>query len=156
MPANISGFRVARDGHTKRGVEPSQQTSTRILKRFKIPDPYEPKVEREEAPNSSDRRRPEPATTRDAMSDDQLFLEAERGVNRAQLILSIHRLVDARKAAELLSCSPRTVRRMAEAGEIPAMRIGNRWRFSLTMLEKWCEERLSSVQRNSCPSERSE
>jgi len=65
-------------------------------------------------------------------------------------------LIDAREAARLLSCSPRKVKRMAEAGEIPAMRIGNRWRFNRRILAKWCEEKLSSNQRNSCPSERSE
>jgi excisionase family DNA binding protein len=156
MPANISRFPVAGDGPRDRRAEASQQAAIRRLKRVKIPDPYELKIEREKAQNSSDRRRPEPPTTHDAISDDQLLLERRRGVNQAQVLPSIHRLVDARKAAELLSCSPRTVKRMAEGGEIPAMRIGNRWRFSLRMLEKWCEERLSSGQRNSCPSERSE
>jgi len=87
-------------------------------------------------------------------SRDDALLVPDPEVNRIHGMPSIHRLVNATEAAQLLSCSPRTVKRMAEAGEIPAMRIGNRWRFSLTVLEKWCEERLSSRQRNSCPSER--
>jgi excisionase family DNA binding protein len=53
-------------------------------------------------------------------------------------------LIDAREAAELLSCSRRTVKRLAEQGQIPAMRIGNRWRFSPCLLARWCHERLSS------------
>jgi hypothetical protein len=36
------------------------------------------------------------------------------------------------------------------------LRIGNRWRFCANRLAKWCDEKLSSRQRNSCPSERSE
>jgi len=146
MPANISRFQVARDGPGDRGVEPSQQTPTRNLKRVKIiPDP----CAREKTQNSSTRRRPASGTTYGAILDDQLLLVGDRGVNH--VIPSIHRLVDAREAAELLSCSPRTVKRMAQGGEIPAIRIGNRWRFNLTTLEKWCQERLSSSQRNSCP-----
>jgi excisionase family DNA binding protein len=60
-------------------------------------------------------------------------------------------LIDAQEAAILLACSPRTVRRMAESGEIPAMKIGNRWRLSRRRLAKWCEERLSSTQCSPCP-----
>ncbi len=60
-------------------------------------------------------------------------------------------LIDAKCAGLLLSCNPRTVKRMAERGEIPALRIGNRWRFSRKTLANWCEQRLSCTQRNPCP-----
>ncbi|MGZ4830379.1 MAG: helix-turn-helix domain-containing protein [Candidatus Angelobacter sp.] len=53
-------------------------------------------------------------------------------------------LIDAKEAAAMLSCSPRTVKRMAEQRQIPAMTIGNRWRFGRRLLAHWCHERLSS------------
>lgn len=53
-------------------------------------------------------------------------------------------LIDAKAAAAMLWCSPRTVKRLAEQGEIPAMKIGNRWRFSPNLLAEWCQKRLSS------------
>ncbi|MBZ5490691.1 MAG: helix-turn-helix domain-containing protein [Acidobacteriia bacterium] len=121
-------------------------------------DPFRPhpKVEREKAKMGSERRPPAAASTYRTLTDNSSFLQPNPEAKRLQVMPVVSSLVDAREAARFLSCSPRTVKRMAEAGEIPAMRIGNRWRFSLRALEKWCEERLSSRQRNSCPSERSE
>ena len=46
-------------------------------------------------------------------------------------------LINARDAAELLGCNERTVKRLADEKKIPAMRIGNRWRFLASMLEAW-------------------
>jgi len=53
-------------------------------------------------------------------------------------------LIDAKAAAVMLLCSSRTVKRLAEQGVIPAMKIGNRWRFSPNLLAEWCQKRLSS------------
>lgn len=53
-------------------------------------------------------------------------------------------MIDIRRAAELLDVSTATVTRYAERGEIPAMKIGNRWKFLASSLDKWRQSRLSS------------
>ena len=40
-----------------------------------------------------------------------------------------HELIDATTAAELLGCSPRNVRKLADTGKLPGNKIGNRWQF---------------------------
>ena len=45
------------------------------------------------------------------------------------------KIVDLRGMAEILSVSVDTVRRKANAGEIPGVKIGNLWRFKPT--EVW-------------------
>lgn len=41
-----------------------------------------------------------------------------------------HELIDSTTAAELLGCSPRNVRKLAEADRLPGNKIGNRWQFN--------------------------
>lgn len=38
-------------------------------------------------------------------------------------------LIGSKRMAELLEVSPDTIRRLAETGEIPAVRVGRFWRF---------------------------
>ena len=45
------------------------------------------------------------------------------------------------RAAQLLDLAPSTVRRMAHAGEIPAVRIGRGWRFDEFLLRSWVRRR---------------
>lgn len=40
-----------------------------------------------------------------------------------------HRLVTTHEAAVLLSCHEKTVRRMILRGDLPAIRVGSRWRL---------------------------
>jgi excisionase family DNA binding protein len=50
---------------------------------------------------------------------------------------------DALTSAELASMlrlHPVTVRLKAAAGEIPGIRIGNRWRFSRARIEEWLRQ----------------
>lgn len=49
-------------------------------------------------------------------------------------------VLNLEQAAELLQVHPRTVTKMAQAGEIPAFRCGRLWRFSASRLHKWIEE----------------
>ena len=53
-------------------------------------------------------------------------------------------LIGAAEAAKLLNCSPQTVRRQADHGELPAMRIGNRWMFLPSLLDSWRRKKLMS------------
>jgi excisionase family DNA binding protein len=53
-------------------------------------------------------------------------------------------LITAEQAAEILQCSAKTVKRMAARGEIPAMQIGNRWRFRPSLLDEYIRRQLLS------------
>jgi excisionase family DNA binding protein len=59
-------------------------------------------------------------------------------------------LINARAAAALLDASEKTVKRMAARGELPAFRVGNRWKFRASELDEWMRSRLLSS-RQSCP-----
>jgi excisionase family DNA binding protein len=48
-------------------------------------------------------------------------------------------LLDAEEAARLLRIHPKTLRRSARLGEIPATRIGRLWRFRASVLNEWLE-----------------
>ena len=43
------------------------------------------------------------------------------------------------QVGKLLGLHPKTVQRLARAGEIPAVRIGRYWRFRATELNTWVE-----------------
>lgn len=46
-------------------------------------------------------------------------------------------LLDTEEAARLLRIHPKTLRRSARLGEIPAKRIGRLWRFRASALNEW-------------------
>jgi excisionase family DNA binding protein len=48
----------------------------------------------------------------------------------------------ADRAAELLKLHPKTVKRLAQAGELPGMKIGRVWRFRESSLDAWMSARL--------------
>ncbi len=51
-------------------------------------------------------------------------------------------LVDANRAAELLKLHPKTVKRMAQQGILPALKIGRVWRFRESALDAWMVSQL--------------
>lgn len=53
-------------------------------------------------------------------------------------------LVTADRAAELLQLHPKTVKRLAQAGEVPGMKIGRVWRFRESALDAWMCAQLKS------------
>ena len=56
------------------------------------------------------------------------------------------RILTVEEVANHLKVSEATIYRMAQAGEIPAKRIGRSWRFSQTQLTAWFLE-LPSLER---------
>ena len=70
---------------------------------------------------------------------DQLLLQLlkpkvtreERAADMDEEILSVE------AAARALGVSTRTVYNLARKGDIPAMRVGREWRFSLVNIRKW-------------------
>jgi excisionase family DNA binding protein len=51
-------------------------------------------------------------------------------------------LITADRAAELLKLHPKTVKKLAQAGELPGMKIGRVWRFRESSLDAWMSARL--------------
>ena len=69
--------------------------------------------------------------------------------------MNVESLIGAKQAAEILNISPSKLKRMAQAGEVPAIQIGNRWKFRASWLDAWLECRVSSARhpRSSQPME---
>jgi excisionase family DNA binding protein len=61
-------------------------------------------------------------------------------------------LIDAKTAAAILNISATKIKRMAQAGEVPAIQIGNRWKFRASWLDKWLDSRVPSPG-HPCPSQ---
>jgi len=55
----------------------------------------------------------------------------------------MNRLLSVKEVAEYLNVKPVTVRRRANSGEIPSIRIGNRIRFHKQQIDRWLLERSS-------------
>jgi len=58
-------------------------------------------------------------------------------------------VMTAEELAEYLSFSKNWVYRKAEAGEIPGVKLGNRWRFKKSVIDKWLEERMAKERKES-------
>jgi len=55
------------------------------------------------------------------------------------LIMTIDRLLSTKEVAEYLYVKPITVRRKAQSGEIPSIKIGHRLRFDKKQIDKWLQ-----------------
>jgi excisionase family DNA binding protein len=51
-------------------------------------------------------------------------------------------MITASEAARAMGCNRRTLTRLAERGEVPGMRIGNRWIFLPSVLDAWRKEKM--------------
>lgn len=51
-------------------------------------------------------------------------------------------LIGAKEAAAILDSSPTKIKRMAAAGEVPAIQIGNRWKFRASWLNEWLDRQV--------------
>jgi excisionase family DNA binding protein len=51
-------------------------------------------------------------------------------------------LIDAQRASELLCVHPKTVKRLAAEGRLPAMKIGKLWRFRASVLDEWLQAQI--------------
>ena len=52
-----------------------------------------------------------------------------------------HAYLTVEDVAERFHVNVTTVYRLAKRGRIPAFKIGNQWRFSITRLEEWVADR---------------
>jgi excisionase family DNA binding protein len=49
------------------------------------------------------------------------------------------------EAATILQVSKRTILRMIQKKEVPALKVGGQWRFRESQLKRWAEEKESLV-----------
>ncbi len=52
-------------------------------------------------------------------------------------------LLDLKHAAQLLQLHPDTLKKKAQRGEVPGVKIGRSWRFRASGLDSWVSFRLS-------------
>ncbi len=55
------------------------------------------------------------------------------------------RLLTLSEAAELLHVSTRTLQRMIQSGDLPALKVGGQWRVRESQLQRWVEHRENSA-----------
>ena len=70
------------------------------------------------------------------MTNTEMQRHAAQGMSA---FLQFEPLLSDTHAGELLGLHPKTVQRLARAGDIPALRIGRYWRFRASELNEWLE-----------------
>ena len=63
------------------------------------------------------------------------------------LVSESREVMNVRQASQYLGISPDTLYRYITEGEIPAFKLGNRWKLRKTILDRWMERKMSQVQR---------
>jgi excisionase family DNA binding protein len=56
----------------------------------------------------------------------------------------IERLLTSKEVGELLGIHPKVCERMAQRGEIPALKVSRFWRYRASALDGWINSRLQS------------
>jgi excisionase family DNA binding protein len=54
-------------------------------------------------------------------------------------------VMNVRQASQYLGISPDTLYRYITEGEIPAFKLGNRWKLRKTILDRWMERKISQA-----------
>ena len=57
----------------------------------------------------------------------------------AESFPDLREVMDIRQASQYLGVSPDTLYKYLSRGKIPAFKLGNRWRFKKSMLDRWME-----------------
>lgn len=61
------------------------------------------------------------------------------GLAGTETTIELREVMNIRQASEYLGISPDTLYKYLSHGSIPAFKLGNRWRFKKTMLDRWME-----------------
>jgi excisionase family DNA binding protein len=72
-----------------------------------------------------------------------LGVESSAGV--AFLVNESREVMNVRQASQYLGISPDTLYRYITEGEIPAFKLGNRWKLRKTILDRWMERKMSQA-----------
>ena len=63
----------------------------------------------------------------------------------AFLVIESREVMNVRQASQYLGISPDTLYRYITEGEIPAFKLGNRWKLRKTILDRWMERKMSQA-----------
>ena len=63
----------------------------------------------------------------------------------AFLVTESREVMNVRQASQYLGISPDTLYRYITEGEIPAFKLGNRWKLRKTILDRWMERKMSQA-----------
>lgn len=61
------------------------------------------------------------------------------------LVNESREVMNVRQASQYLGISPDTLYRYITEGEIPAFKLGNRWKLRKTILDRWMERKMSQA-----------
>jgi excisionase family DNA binding protein len=67
------------------------------------------------------------------------------GAGVAFLVNESREVMNVRQASQYLGISPDTLYRYITEGEIPAFKLGNRWKLRKTILDRWMERKMSQA-----------
>ena len=67
------------------------------------------------------------------------------GQGWAFLVSESREVMNVRQASQYLGISPDTLYRYITEGDIPAFKLGNRWKLRKTILDRWMERKMSQV-----------
>ncbi|MFQ5816430.1 MAG: helix-turn-helix domain-containing protein [Terriglobia bacterium] len=56
---------------------------------------------------------------------------------------ALREVMNIREASDYLGISPDTLYRYVYQDKIPAFKLGNRWKFKKTVLDRWMERKIS-------------
>ena len=65
------------------------------------------------------------------------------GAGVAFLVNESREVMNVRQASSYLGISPDTLYRYITEGEIPAFKLGNRWKLRKTILDRWMERKMT-------------
>ena len=74
-----------------------------------------------------------------------LFLGLKSNAGVAFLVSESREVMNVRQASQYLGISPDTLYRYITEGEIPAFKLGNRWKLRKTILDRWMERKMSQA-----------
>jgi len=66
-------------------------------------------------------------------------------IGRLVLVSESREVMNVRQASQYLGISPDTLYRYITEGEIPAFKLGNRWKLRKTILDRWMERKMSQA-----------
>ena len=75
----------------------------------------------------------------------------DRVANLGNQEQSFETLLDLQGAASVLRIHPKTLEAMARNGEVPAIKLGRRWKFRLSALDGWLDNKLHSTTQPGTP-----
>ena len=67
---------------------------------------------------------------------------AEQAAGVANSMLESREVMNIREASHYLGVSPDTLYRYIYEDRIPAFKLGNRWKFKKTVLDRWMEKKM--------------